>query len=82
MSINQHLTNEQARQFCDEFGCDWDKGCANVEQLIRESDIDLEGEFFRKVTRGGRRRKATSFSGRNTSLVSPRLPIKHKLRKE
>jgi len=82
MSIKQHLTNEQARQFGDEFGYDWDKGCASVEQLIKESDIDLEHKFFRKVTRGGRRRQATSFSGRNTSRISPRLPIKLKLRKE
>ena len=33
MSIKQHLTHEQARQFGDNFGFDWERSCASVEQL-------------------------------------------------
>jgi hypothetical protein len=41
MSIKQHITNEQAWLFDDGFGSGG-RGCASVEQLIREADIDSE----------------------------------------
>ncbi len=84
MSIKQHFTNEQARQFGDEFGFDWERGCASVEQLIRETDIDLErglyfpGDYPRAKAKGRR----PSSLVKTRSLVSPRMPIKPKLRKE
>lgn len=84
MSIKQHLTPEQARQFGDEFGFDWERGSASVEQLIRESDIDLErglyspGNYPRPKAKG----KRPSSPVKTHSLVPPRLPVKPKLRKE
>ena len=84
MSIKQHFTHEQARQFGDEFGFDWERSCASVEQLTRESDIDLErglyfpGDYPRAKVKGWR----PSSPVKTRPPVSPGLPIKAKLRKE
>ncbi len=84
MSIKQHFSHEQARRFGEEFGSDWERGCASVAQLIRETDIDLErglffpGDYPRPRAKGRR----PSSPGERRSLVSPRLPLKPKLRKE
>lgn len=84
MSIKQHFTHEQVRQFGDDFGFDWEGGCASSEQLIRKTDIDLErglyfpGDYPRPKAKG----KRPSSPIETRSLVSPRLPIKPKLRKE
>jgi hypothetical protein len=48
MSIKQHFTTEQARQFGDEFGIDWEWGCASVEQLSKELDVDFEHGLYRR----------------------------------
>jgi hypothetical protein len=42
MSAIQHFTNEQAREFGDKFGIDWDWSFSNVEQFPMKSDSKLE----------------------------------------
>lgn len=74
MSIRQHFTAEQARQFGEEFGTDWEWGCASVEQLSRELDIDLEqGLYHRPV-------KVKSKSSSSLGASGPCCPLKKKRR--
>jgi len=84
MSIKQHFTNEQARKFGDEFGFDWERGCTSVEQLSSESDIDLERglSFMGSYTRPKAKGRHSYSTVEMHSLVSPRLPIRPKLRKD
>ena len=42
MSAIQHFTTEQAREFGDKFGVDWDWSFSNVEQFPMKLDIELE----------------------------------------
>ncbi|GEM_PF-3980647 len=42
MLAKQHFSTEQAREFGDKFGIDWDWSCSNDDQLLIEFGIELE----------------------------------------
>jgi hypothetical protein len=42
MLAKQHFSTEQAREFGDKFGSDWDWSYSNADQLSRESGIESE----------------------------------------
>ncbi len=45
MLAKQHFSTEQAREFGDKFGLDWDWSCSNDDQLLIEFGILLECEL-------------------------------------
>ena len=42
MFVKQHFSNEQARQFGEEFGIDWEWGCSLSDQHPMGMDTDGE----------------------------------------
>lgn len=40
MLAKQHFSTEQAREFGDKFGSDWDWSYSNIDQLPRECGIE------------------------------------------
>lgn len=44
MLAKQHFSTEQAREFGDKFGLDWDWSCSNDDQVLIEFGILLECE--------------------------------------
>ena len=42
MLAKQHFSTEQAREFGDKFGVDWDWSCSNDDQSLIEFGIELE----------------------------------------
>jgi hypothetical protein len=45
MLAKQHFSTEQAREFGDKLGIDWDWSCSNDDQLLIEFGIELECEL-------------------------------------
>ncbi len=44
MLAKQHFSTEQAREFGEKFGIDWDWSCSNDDQLVIEFGIESECE--------------------------------------